>query len=300
MAVALAEAGDVVLVLGKGHEQGQEVGGRVTPFDDRVVLRRGARAADRDEERHVIALTLGEVAAAVGGRLVGAPTRTSRRRRRRHRLARGRAGGDLFVAVAGEHHDAHDFAGAAVAAGARRRAPARPLTAPTVARAVRRRRRPGAGARSARPIASCERLPLHASWRSPGPAARRAPRTSWRRCCRRSAATVAPQGSFNTEVGRAADGPAGRRAARAFLVVEMGVRGLGHIAYLVDIARRDVGVVLNVGSRAPRRCSARARPSRAAKGELVEALRPVDGGRGAQRRRPAGAGDGAAHARPRS
>jgi len=38
MAVALAGAGDVVLVLGKGHEQGQEVAGTVTPFDDRVAL----------------------------------------------------------------------------------------------------------------------------------------------------------------------------------------------------------------------------------------------------------------------
>jgi UDP-N-acetylmuramoyl-L-alanyl-D-glutamate--2,6-diaminopimelate ligase len=38
MAVALADEGDVVLVLGKGHEQGQEVAGTVTPFDDRVAL----------------------------------------------------------------------------------------------------------------------------------------------------------------------------------------------------------------------------------------------------------------------
>jgi UDP-N-acetylmuramoyl-L-alanyl-D-glutamate--2,6-diaminopimelate ligase len=38
-AVELAEAGDVVLILGKGHETGQEIGGRVLPFDDRVVAR---------------------------------------------------------------------------------------------------------------------------------------------------------------------------------------------------------------------------------------------------------------------
>jgi UDP-N-acetylmuramoyl-L-alanyl-D-glutamate--2,6-diaminopimelate ligase len=31
--------GDAVVVLGKGHEQGQEVAGRVHPFDDRRVLR---------------------------------------------------------------------------------------------------------------------------------------------------------------------------------------------------------------------------------------------------------------------
>jgi UDP-N-acetylmuramoyl-L-alanyl-D-glutamate--2,6-diaminopimelate ligase len=38
LAVALSGQGDVVLVLGKGHEQGQEVAGTVAPFDDREVL----------------------------------------------------------------------------------------------------------------------------------------------------------------------------------------------------------------------------------------------------------------------
>lgn len=38
-AIALAEPGDTVLVLGKGHEGGQEVGGVITPFDDRHVVR---------------------------------------------------------------------------------------------------------------------------------------------------------------------------------------------------------------------------------------------------------------------
>lgn len=37
--VSLARPGDAVLILGKGHEQGQEAGGVVTPFDDRVELR---------------------------------------------------------------------------------------------------------------------------------------------------------------------------------------------------------------------------------------------------------------------
>jgi UDP-N-acetylmuramoyl-L-alanyl-D-glutamate--2,6-diaminopimelate ligase len=36
-ALADAEQGDLVLILGKGHEQGQDIGGVVEPFDDRTV-----------------------------------------------------------------------------------------------------------------------------------------------------------------------------------------------------------------------------------------------------------------------
>ena len=34
-AVSMAEAGDIVVILGKGHEQGQDIGSDVLPFDDR-------------------------------------------------------------------------------------------------------------------------------------------------------------------------------------------------------------------------------------------------------------------------
>jgi UDP-N-acetylmuramoyl-L-alanyl-D-glutamate--2,6-diaminopimelate ligase len=39
-AVDHAQPGDVVLVAGKGHETGQEIGAVVTPFDDRDEVRR--------------------------------------------------------------------------------------------------------------------------------------------------------------------------------------------------------------------------------------------------------------------
>jgi UDP-N-acetylmuramoyl-L-alanyl-D-glutamate--2,6-diaminopimelate ligase len=39
MAIGDAGPGDVVLIAGKGHEQGQDVGGVVSPFDDRAVAR---------------------------------------------------------------------------------------------------------------------------------------------------------------------------------------------------------------------------------------------------------------------
>jgi UDP-N-acetylmuramoyl-L-alanyl-D-glutamate--2,6-diaminopimelate ligase len=38
-AIGAARAGDVVLIAGKGHEQGQEIAGVVHPFDDRAVAR---------------------------------------------------------------------------------------------------------------------------------------------------------------------------------------------------------------------------------------------------------------------
>ena len=38
LAVNKANAGDVVLIMGKGHESGQEINGVITPFDDRLEL----------------------------------------------------------------------------------------------------------------------------------------------------------------------------------------------------------------------------------------------------------------------
>lgn len=49
-AISAARDGDVVLVLGRGHERGQEVAGRSVPFDDRLVARE-ALSARREAER---------------------------------------------------------------------------------------------------------------------------------------------------------------------------------------------------------------------------------------------------------
>jgi UDP-N-acetylmuramoyl-L-alanyl-D-glutamate--2,6-diaminopimelate ligase len=43
-AVTLATDGDTVLILGKGHEVGQEIAGVITPFDDRIVLAQAIEA----------------------------------------------------------------------------------------------------------------------------------------------------------------------------------------------------------------------------------------------------------------
>jgi UDP-N-acetylmuramoyl-L-alanyl-D-glutamate--2,6-diaminopimelate ligase len=49
LAVARARRGDVLVVAGKGHEQGQNVAGVVHPFDDREVVRDALR---RRSSRH--------------------------------------------------------------------------------------------------------------------------------------------------------------------------------------------------------------------------------------------------------
>jgi UDP-N-acetylmuramoyl-L-alanyl-D-glutamate--2,6-diaminopimelate ligase len=42
-ALEAAREGDVVVIAGKGHEQGQEIAGRNVPFDDREVARDALR-----------------------------------------------------------------------------------------------------------------------------------------------------------------------------------------------------------------------------------------------------------------
>jgi UDP-N-acetylmuramoyl-L-alanyl-D-glutamate--2,6-diaminopimelate ligase len=50
-ALAVARTGDVVVVAGKGHEQGQEIAGQVRPFDDAGVVR-ATLARILDSRRH--------------------------------------------------------------------------------------------------------------------------------------------------------------------------------------------------------------------------------------------------------
>ncbi|WP_144662577.1 UDP-N-acetylmuramoyl-tripeptide--D-alanyl-D-alanine ligase [Paenarthrobacter nicotinovorans] len=83
-------------------------------------------------------------------------------------------------------------------------------------------------------------------------------------------ATVAPQGSYNGEVGVpltvfAAD------ARTRFLVIEMGATGLGHIKYLAGMVKPDIGVVLMVGTAHAGEFGGVENIAKT-KGELVEAL----------------------------
>jgi len=88
------------------------------------------------------------------------------------------------------------------------------------------------------------------------------------------AETIAPVGSFNSEVGvpltvcRITD-------ATRYLVIEMGARGIGHVEYLTKIAPPRIGIVLNIGSAHVGEFGSRAAIA-TAKSELVQAL-PADG-----------------------
>ena len=82
--------------------------------------------------------------------------------------------------------------------------------------------------------------------------------------------TVAPMGNLNNELGVPLT-VLRVEGSTTSLVVEMGARGIGHIAYLCRIAPPDVAVVLNVGHAHLGEFGGREAIAQA-KGELVEAL----------------------------
>ncbi|MFC7491991.1 MULTISPECIES: UDP-N-acetylmuramoyl-tripeptide--D-alanyl-D-alanine ligase [unclassified Knoellia] len=89
-----------------------------------------------------------------------------------------------------------------------------------------------------------------------------------------AAPTVAPVGSYNSEVGVPLTVTRVTSETR-FLVVEMGARGIGHIDYLTRIAPPRIGVVLNVGTAHVGEFGSREAIA-TAKAELVQAL-PSEG-----------------------
>ncbi len=86
----------------------------------------------------------------------------------------------------------------------------------------------------------------------------------------RAGATVAPQGSYNGEVGVPLT-VFGADAGTRYLVIEMGATGIGHIKYLAEMVQSDIGVVLCVGTAHAGEFGGVENIAKA-KGELVEAL----------------------------
>ncbi|MBT8159358.1 MULTISPECIES: UDP-N-acetylmuramoyl-tripeptide--D-alanyl-D-alanine ligase [Arthrobacter] len=86
----------------------------------------------------------------------------------------------------------------------------------------------------------------------------------------RAGATVAPQGSYNGEIGVPLT-VFGADSGTRFLVIEMGATGIGHIQYLADMVKPDIGAVLGVGTAHAGEFGGVENIAKA-KGELVEAL----------------------------
>ncbi len=180
-----------------------------------------------------------------------------------------RAGpGGLFAAVAGERSDGHDFAAAAVAAGATAVLATRPVPVPSVLVADV----PAALAALARFVVDA--LPDARIAGITGSSGKTSTKDLAAQLVERLGPTIAPAGSFNNEFGLPltvlrAD------ASTRYLVLELSARGLGHIAHLCRIAPPRYGVVLNVGHAHAGEFGGLDQVARA-KGELAEAL-PADG-----------------------
>jgi UDP-N-acetylmuramoyl-tripeptide--D-alanyl-D-alanine ligase len=216
----------------------------------------------------VIPMTLAEVAVVVGGRLepadgsgavrVDGPVVTD---------SREAAAGSLYVARVGEHADGHDFVPDAAARGAVAALATRPVAdLPCVVVDDTQE----AFAALAREVV--RRAPGLDVVGITGSSGKTSTKDLLGTVLATAGATVAPVGSYNSEVGVPLTVCRVEPTTR-FLVVEMGARGVGHIAYLTRMAPPRVGVVLNVGTAHVGEFGSRAAIARA-KSELVAALHP--------------------------
>ncbi len=224
----------------------------------------------------MIALSAAEIAAITGGRLTSAagqpdsggaivtgPVVID---------SRQAAPGALFAALPGEQVDGHDFAAAAVRAGAAAVLASRPVSdipgtpvivVPDVTEAL------GLLAR-----AVLGRLPGATVVGITGSSGKTSTKDLTAQVVERLGATIAPVGNFNNELGLPLTVLRADESAK-YLVLEMSARGIGHIAQLCGIAPPRIGAVLNVG-RAHVGEFGSLEAIAKAKGELVEAL-PVGG-----------------------
>ncbi len=176
-----------------------------------------------------------------------------------------RAGpGGLFAAVAGERSDGHDFASAAVAAGAVAVLATRPVPVPAAIVADV----PAALAALARFVV--DSLPGARIAGITGSSGKTSTKDLAAQLVERLGPTIAPAGSLNNEFGLPLTVLRADFATR-YLVLELSARGVGHIAHLCRIAPPRYGVVLNVG-RAHAGEFGGLDQVALAKGELVEAL----------------------------
>ncbi|HEU5390616.1 MAG TPA: UDP-N-acetylmuramoyl-tripeptide--D-alanyl-D-alanine ligase [Streptosporangiaceae bacterium] len=225
----------------------------------------------------MIPLSLARIAEVTGGQLAGGDLPRGDLRRADPAAvvsgevvidSRRAAPGGLFAAVAGERSDGHDFATAAVAAGAVAVLATKPVPVPSVLVADV----PAALAALARSVVDA--LPRARIAGITGSSGKTSTKDLAAQLVERLGPTIAPAGSFNNEFGHPltvlrAD------ASTRYLVLELSARGPGHIAYLCRVAPPRYGVVLNVGHAHAGEFGGLDQVARA-KGELPEAL-PADG-----------------------
>ncbi len=211
----------------------------------------------------MIAMTLAQVAGIVNGEVVGDPDVTvTGPAFRDHREP---VTGGLFVAIVGERVDGHDFAGAAVEGGAAAVLGSRPTDVPTVVVDDVL----DALARLARHVVDTVRPTVLALTGSQG---KTGTKDYLGQVLAGVGETVATAGNLNNELGVPLT-VLRCTAETEYLVVEMGARGIGHIAELCRMAPPDVAAVLNVGTAHLDGFGSREAIAQA-KGEIVEALRP--------------------------
>jgi UDP-N-acetylmuramoyl-tripeptide--D-alanyl-D-alanine ligase len=214
----------------------------------------------------VIALRLGEIAALVGGTLADVPDPAATVTGTVEFDSRKVTEGGLFVALAGERVDGHDFAAAAMAAGAAAVLAARPVGVPAIVVTD------VLAALAALAHEVLARLPDLTVIGVTGSSGKTSTKDLLAQLLTRLGPTVAPPGSFNNELGHPYTVLRATTRTR-YLVLENSARGVGHIAALCAIAPPRIGVVLNVGSAHLGEFGSREAIARA-KGELVEALPP--------------------------
>ena len=209
-------------------------------------------------------MTLAEIAAVVDGTLAGGADPAAVVTRPVAYDSRQVEAGGLFLALPGERSDGHDFAPAAVDAGAVAVLCTRAVGVACIVVAD------GLGAIAALAAAVVRRLPDLTVVGVTGSSGKTSTKDLIASLLRGLGPTVAPPGSSNNELGHPATVLQADEQTR-FLVLEMGARDVGHIAYLTGIAPPRIGVVLNVGSAHIGEFGSRAVIAQA-KGELVEAL----------------------------
>ncbi|KUO22993.1 UDP-N-acetylmuramoyl-tripeptide--D-alanyl-D-alanine ligase [Streptomyces dysideae] len=211
----------------------------------------------------MIALSLAEIAAVVGGQTYDIPDPSAQVTGPVVRDSREVEPGSLFVAFAGERVDGHDFAATVVEAGAAAVLASRPVGVPAI---VVEDVQTALGA-LARHVVQRLGTTLVALT---GSAGKTSTKDLIAQVLARKAPTVFTPGSLNNEIGLPLTALSATEETK-FLVLEMGARGIGHIRYLTELTPPRIGLVINVGSAHIGEFGGREQIAEA-KGELVEVL----------------------------